>query len=54
MYPNLTEEEYDTLMIKARYETMGWDTESPPRWEFELDETGTKLVPKNKIGVEVP
>lgn len=49
MYPILTEEEYDMAMAIAKYETMGWDREPEPRWEFELDETGTMLVKKGVI-----
>ena len=50
MYSQKTQEEYNTEMIKARYETLGWDKEPPPIWRFKLDKTGTKLIPKDEIG----
>lgn len=49
MYPIKTEEEYALEIAKAKYETMGWDKELMPEWEFELDKTGTKLVRKGEI-----
>ncbi len=48
MYPLKTQEEYNTEWIEATYETMGWGRESELGWEVELDETGTKLVMKDK------
>jgi len=45
---------YDHEMAGAKLETLGWEGEPPPEWAYELDETGTKLVPKDKLRVEVP
>ena len=46
MYPVKTEKDYDSRMIKASYETIGWGWKPPQEWEFELDKTSTKLVRK--------
>ena len=56
MYPQETQEEYNTkmirAMIRARYETLGWDKEPPPIWRFKLDKTGTKLIPIDEMGAK--
>ena len=40
------ENDYETLWIRAEYETMGWDRGSKPERNLELDKTGTTLVVK--------
>jgi len=54
MYPQKTQEEYDTEMIKAKYETMGWDKELPLIWRFKLDKAGTNLIPIDNNYEEIP
>lgn len=49
--PHCCEGKYESDMIKAEYETMGWSKEPPLEWNFKLDKTGTKLVPIDEIGV---
>ena len=51
MYPVLTEEEYDIAILEGKRDAIigGHYREDEPVLEFELDETGTKLVVKKMV-----